>query len=272
MTVISCLISSVGTVHASDSLITQLDQEGNRIPKEWERSKIVPVRYWRGAMSYWGLATYDRYGWSTYDWLREQAQNAAIFPGPQEFAVGVAQSTQCRLNQMAFSSITDAGIGIHFSAYECAGDRWIPELFLISNFTDTNYSSLRPEGVGATREAAKLAASDSGVPIDQVEDQRLFVHQYLHSGRFLIFNNGDPIMFNAVAAGLFTALETLSVRRSLRELTINLLSEIVYRPVETVSELQSQFARPGTRLVGGRIHDLVITPTGDMTSRSGDDK
>ncbi len=272
MTVISCLISSVGTVHASDSLITQLDQDGNRIPKEWERSKIVPVRHWRGAMSYWGLAVYDRYGWSTYDWLREQAQSAAIFPGPQEFAIAVAQSIQCRLNQMAFSSITDAGIGIHFSAYEHAGNRWIPELFLISNFTDTNYSSLRPGGVDATRESAKLAASDLGVPIDQVADQRFFVHQYLHSGRFLVFNNGDPIMFDAVASGLLTALGTLSVRRNLRELTIDLLSEIVYRPVETVSELQSQFGRPGTRLVGGRIHDLIITPTGDMTSQSGDDK
>jgi hypothetical protein len=272
MTVTSCLISSRGTVHACDSLITQLDQGGNHIPKEWERSKIVPVRHWRGAMSYWGLATYERYRWDTYDWLREQAQNAASFSGPEEFAIGVAQGILIRLKQMEFPSPTDAGIGIHFSAYERIGDRWIPELFLISNFADTSYSSLRSEGVGATREAAKSVASDLGHPIDQVEDQRLFVHEYLHSGQFLIFNNGDPIMFNAVATGVFSALRTLSVRRTLRELTIDLLSEIVRRPVEIVSELQSQFARPGTRMVGGRIHDLVIVPTGDMTSRSGDNK
>jgi hypothetical protein len=173
---------------------------------------------------------------------------------------------------MEFPSPTDAGIGIHFSAYERVSDRWIPELFLISNFADTSYSSLRSEGVRATRETAKSVASDLGHPIDQVEDLRLFVYEYLHSGRFLIFNNGDPIMFNAVAAGVFSALRTLAVRGTLREFTIDSLTEIVHRPVEIVTELQSQFARPGTRLVGGRIHDLVIAPTGDMTSQSGDDK
>jgi hypothetical protein len=272
MTVISCLITSLGTAHACDSLITQLGQGGNHIPREWERSKIVPVRHWRGAMSYWGLAIYDRYRWDTYDWLREQAQSAVKFPGPEEFAIEVAQSIQRRLSEMEFPSPTNAGIGIHFSAYERADDRWIPELFLISNFADTSYSSLRSEGVGATREAAKLAASDLGHPIDQVEDQRLFVYEYLRSGRFLIFNNGDPIMFNAVATVVFGALRALSVRRTLRELTIDLLLEIVHRPVDIVSELQSQFTRPGTRLVGGRIHDLVIAPTGDMISRSGDNK
>jgi hypothetical protein len=54
VTVISTVITRYCTVHASDSLITKLQPDGSAIPIEWEQSKIILVRPWRGAMSYWG--------------------------------------------------------------------------------------------------------------------------------------------------------------------------------------------------------------------------
>jgi hypothetical protein len=45
---------------------------------------------------------------------------------------------------------------------------------------------------------------------------------------------------------------------------------LVRRPIESVSRLIADFARPGRRVVGGRPHDLAIDPTGVTYSSTGD--
>src|SRR5215831_14873694 len=42
------------------------------------------------------------------------------------------------------------------------------------------------------------------------------------------------------------------------------------RPVEVVTAIQRDFCAGGKRIGGGRVHDLLITPSGDYSSTSGD--
>jgi hypothetical protein len=50
VTVVATLITKACTVHASDSLITTTQPNGDIQLEEWEASKIIPVRPFRGAM------------------------------------------------------------------------------------------------------------------------------------------------------------------------------------------------------------------------------
>src|SRR5262245_23630981 len=112
MSVISTLISRSGTVHATDSLITRFDANGRRKPEEpedWNTMKIVPVEAWRGAMSYYGLALTDS-GWSTLDWLRQQAAVADRYESAELFAKHIAAQLNQVLSRIVFRVDTDAGI------------------------------------------------------------------------------------------------------------------------------------------------------------------
>jgi hypothetical protein len=122
MTVISAVITRYCTVHASDSLVTALQADGTCKPKEWTRSKIIAVPHWRGAMAFWGLATYDAYNWSTLDWLQEQAQNADQYSTPEEFAQGLTRKLNEAISNMDFARPVDSGIGIHLTVYEYIDD------------------------------------------------------------------------------------------------------------------------------------------------------
>ena len=44
------------------------------------------------------------------------------------------------------------------------------------------------------------------------------------------------------------------------------------KPIEIVSEIQEEFGILGTQAVGGLIHNLAITPDGQYSSDSGDDR
>lgn len=264
MTVISTVITRHCTAHASDSLITELQTDGSRKPKEWQRSKIVAVRPWRGAMAYWGLAKYDAYGWSTVDWLQEQAKDAHQYSSAEEFARGLTEKLGEAIAKMRFSSPVDSGIGIHLTAYEHIDDYWIPELFLVSNWADLSYQSLRPEGVGFSRETNHTISQEPHRPEHREAQYRLKVHEHLHkTGGILIYNNGDPLMFNLAAYAITGMFQTLAKRGTLaRPERVETYLAIARRPVEVVSKAQLDFCREGTRVVGGRLHDLAITPSG----------
>lgn len=269
VTVISTLISRICSAHASDSFITELQTDRTYRVLESQRSKIVIVRHWRGAMAYWGLATCGT--WVTLDWLQHQANEAPAFRSAEEFARAVAIRLQQALSTMQFNRSTDAGIGIHFTTYEYVGNYWIPELFLISNWADPSYTSLRPEGIGMSRETYHIIANEAPRGEHQETRARLRVKGFLDEGGVLIFNNGDPVLFNAAANGLGAVFRELARRGR-----INAPSEITTylamarRPVEIVASVQRDFCQAGTRLVGGRIHDVAVTPGGEYLSTTGD--
>lgn len=271
MTVVSALITKLCTAHASDSLITSLQPDGSHKPLEWEQSKIIPVGKLRGAMTYWGLAKYDAYQWSTFDWLKDQVRALANHNTPEGFAMALTQALRNVVSQMCFYRSTDAGIGIHFSAYEYINSYWIPELFLISNWADTSYSLLRPEGIGLSRETLHTISNCPPLPEHREEKCRLAVHGYLLQGGLIFYNNGDPVMFNSAANAIFSGMRILAERQQLAPIdTTEKQLAVVRRPVELVSAIQRDFCQTGDRVVGGKPHDLAVTPAGVFSSSSGD--
>lgn len=275
MTVISTLITARCTAHATDSLITELQPDGSRMPIDWKKPKIVPVRRFRGAISYWGLAGIHG-GWSTLEWLTAQVQNAVNSPSPEDFAQELARRLQQEITGIAVATPIDRGIGLHFTAYECVGDRWIPELFLVSNWQDPSYTAIRPTGVGYSRETLASLDGRGWQPDDRRADLRILVSQFLHGegvyqgrGKGLFrYNNGDPSLYNPPANAIQGMLTTMAERRWLKALGVSEAIQLARRPVEVVSEIQRDFCRADRRIVGGKIHDLAITPGGRYASSS----
>jgi hypothetical protein len=138
MTVVALIITMHCTAHASDSLIAVRQEDGTLKVKETQKTKLIPVRPWRGAMAYWGLAKLGPNMW-TLDWLRQQASLAREQDPPEIFAELLAQKLTHAVNTLTRQSFVrpeNTGLGIHFTAYERVRDYWIPELFQIQNWTD----------------------------------------------------------------------------------------------------------------------------------------
>jgi hypothetical protein len=271
MTVISTLITRHCTVHSTDSLISEI-KDGNYCPMEWEKSKIIPIVRFRGAMSYWGLAKCDKFRWSTYEWLSKQVQDSNCFTSAEELAYNISDKLNLALSTMRFSKPEHYGIGIHFTAYERIDDYQIPELFLISNFADTNYTSLRGEGVGVSRETFHVISEYPPLAEHRDKPYRLAVHNFLNDkdGMF-IYNNGDPILFNPLSNAIHQCFNTLYQRKQLKNDTkIATHMALARRPIEMISKAQADFCLEGKQLVGGKPHDLAITPNGSYESTTGD--
>ena len=270
MTVISTLITRAGTVHVTDSLITRLNRLGEREPTEWQETKIIPVRAWRGAMSYYGLAQIEGL-WSTLDWLRDQAGKANAFRTPMDFAQALAKSLDQAVASLPIRREIDKGIGIHFSTYESIDGYWIPDLIHISNWSDPSYTALRSTGVGASADLSGAVSKQNPELKGDVTAVRLKVHRNIHDGMWPIYNNGDPLLFNKAATTIFDMFKDISDRGILRDPdNIDTIRALARRAVEIVSNIQHDLCRHGTRVVGGRIHDLSIKPNGDYYSTSGD--
>jgi hypothetical protein len=176
------------------------------------------------------------------------------------------------LQARTFRNTLERGIGIHFSAYEEVSGYWIPELFHIRNWTDESYSAVR-ESVEVTRETfgtTQNTRDRSGA--DGSPERRVQVYKSLQEGKMLIFNNGDPALFNPIANGVLSTLSGLHQRRELRDPTdVRTHLAIARRPVAIASKLLTDFARNDMRRVGGKPHDLAIAPNGQMTSTTGDE-
>lgn len=271
MTVIASLITRRCTVHATDSLLTEKQQNGTLKALEWGKTKIIPVTAWRGAMSYWGLASVEGQ-WNILDWLKDKASMASNFDSAEAFAFDLASKLSIVLSRWKFTKPEDAGIGIHFSCYERIADRWIPELFLISNWSDPSYSSLKPTGIGYSRETYGTL-SNQGFEVEHSQRQyRMQVHDYIFNRGWIRYNNGDPKLFNPIANTILSMLAEMDKRRILRDMDdVKTQVSLARTPVEFVSRMQRDFYLPGTRIVGGSIHDLAITPEGQYFSTSGDE-
>ena len=77
-------------------------------------------------------------------------------------------------------------------------------------------------------------------------------------GRIIHF---DPLLLVILIAGwsLIFASASLAVRRTSEQ----------WLPVEFVARMQRTLTPKKRRLVGGQIHDLVITPLGEYSSSTG---
>ncbi|MFB3920628.1 MAG: hypothetical protein ACE145_02850 [Terriglobia bacterium] len=272
MSIVSVVITKQCTVHASDSFITKRVGRQKYEVLEKQQSKITRVPRWRGALSYWGLAGYNGGDFSTLHWLQQRAHDAVKVPTAEEFAGALAADLSKIIGKVNFADPTDAGIGIHFTAYELISNVWIPELFLISNWQDTNYAGVHSDGFRVSRETFHVAFDADSLPAHRDPEYRLQVHKFLHQGKILRFNNGDPILFNLAAKGLLSMFQELAARETLENPDrIDTYRAIARRPIEVVASAQRDFCRVGTRIVGGKPHDLAITPGGEYTSTTGDE-
>ena len=271
MTVVATIISRHATAHASDSFITSLTRGGNRHIEEARRTKIVAVPHWRGIMAYYGLAQVSARKWSTLNWLRAQASTAPKYADPDTFAQTLAIDLQRALRSMGLDKNPAAGIGIHFSVYEHIENYWIPELFHITNWTNTDYDTLRGDGIASSRQTYGNLNLSEPPPSLSPTEQRLLVREFLRRGGMFIFNNGDPFLFNPVAQSIFAGMRALSQRGWLASSDqARLLRQLSATPIRVVSQLHRGFSKKGRRVVGGIIHNISITPTGIYDSDTGD--
>jgi hypothetical protein len=269
MSVISLVISKACTAHASDSFLTEL-KNGTHHIRESKQSKISRVPAFRGALAYWGLALYAGPKWSTHKWLDRRAAGASQSADPEKFASALAHDLGSALAQLGVTGIT-SGIGIHFTAYERVNGQRIPELFLISNWTDTSYSAVTPGPLRVTRETFHAISGKAPAQAHALPAARMQVHAFLQAGNILTFNNGDPLLYGPAAAGIFTMLQRIALRGQLSNTSsMRVWASLARRPVEIVSKAQQDFCRLGQRLVGGKPHELVIDSTGQYFSSTGD--
>lgn len=269
MTVISALITRYGTAHASDSLLTKLKPDGSREVVEDRRTKLVHVKHWRGALAYWGLAQCGN--WSTLEWLRGRSGTASQFSSPEAFANALAVDLNDELAKFAVPNTSDKGLGIHFTAYERMNDRWIPELFLISNWEGIPYTKIRPTGVGASRETYHTLKNVPSAPEHRNVEFRVAVYEALQWGTMFRYNNGDPELFNPIANAILDAFFALTQRGILdKPSNEKTHCALVRRPIEVASRLVGDFSGQGTRIIGGKPHDLCILSSGQCWSSTGD--
>ncbi len=272
MTVIATVITRHYTALASDSFITIAQQDGSRQVIEDRASKLIRVPSWRGAMAYWGLAMLGA-DWNTKQWLGARAASAGDHDSAEEYAAALSSSLTREIGQRRFRTPTDSGLGIHFTAYERVDGYSIPELFLISNWTDTSYSAVRPNGFQMTRETyATLQKLHDRPPEQREVRNRRAVHAALHDTALMFrFNNGDPVLFNPVADSVLNTFATLYSRGQVHDSgSARTHLSLVRRPVDVVSTLLADIAEPGSRLIGGRPHDLAVSPAGRYESTTGD--
>lgn len=272
MTAVSTVITSSFTVHASDSFITTPVGQGQFQILESQQTKIVRVPAFRGAISYWGCATLPADGsrWNTLRWLRTQAQTAAQERTAAAFAESLGHRLTLAMRASPFAA--PLGLGMHFTAYELIDGYSIPEFFHIRNWTDATYTTLRPEGFRVTRETyGVLKGVHERPPTDGAPEARREVHAALHDGRIIyIFNNGDPVLFNAAAGSILNIIGEVQRRGHIRASDAATHRAMARRPIQIISELLSSFAKKESRVIGGKPHDLAISPDGSYSSDSGD--
>ena len=273
MTVISTIITRYCTAHASDSFLTEF---GSGKIRESQQSKLVRLPALRGAIGYWGLAWLDD-GWNTHQWLRDRAKSTGGTDSPSAFAEDCATELTAELRRRTWAEPLHSGLGIHFTAYEFISGYWIPELFVLSRWTDATYREVLPDyRFRVTRETYAtlkgLNPPEGRSPEFGQVDYRLKVHAALHDTPLMFqFNNGDPALFNPIANCVLNTFAQLSDRGQLSDpSSIKTHLAICRRPVEIVSKLLADFAAPATRLIGGKPHDLAVTSGGVYQSTTGD--
>jgi hypothetical protein len=155
--------------------------------------------------------------WCTHDWLHDLAKRCANRSSPELIADKAVEELNSKLGTISSRESRNRGIGIHFTAYEHIQDYWIPELFLITNYSDTSYQNLHPNGVRVSREAYHTHNKEEPRQEHRVESFRLSVHNALQSGEILCYNNGDPEMFNSMMNTMINAVRIAKRRDKLRD-------------------------------------------------------
>jgi hypothetical protein len=268
MTAISALITKNWIAAASDSLLTEFHPTTNQITFiEFRKSKIVPIRKFKAAVAYWGLAKVGH--WRTYDFLKSLASDADNFETFELFANNMRNKLKDKIDGFNFTNRLHKGIGIHLIGYETINNIQVPELFLICNFTDPTYS--RVGDIAISRHLYKTLPVEYRSDNHTFEAQREKISEFLNQNRLFIFNNGDPLLFNPAANAIHKMFKT-ALERGVLKNNHNTNLKLVSRPIEIIKKVQSDFFESDNIRIGGKIHHLLITNRGDFISDTGDNE
>ena len=162
--------------------------------------------------------------------------------------------------------------GGELTAYETLPFGAIPELFWITNWRGDysvlpNPVSQRQTVVAVDQRRSKLVKLPTGAQPNQ--EQRLRVRDFIDQHTLLRYNQGDPLLFNQQADAILNSAEVLRVRGALIPNRIDYAGRLALMPVEAVCNTQRWLSRRGTRAVGGKPHNLIITPQGQFSSHTG---
>ena len=279
MTLISALISVKGTAVATDSLITvKATEDPTSVEQiEWETPKLVRLAKFSGTISFWGDFVAEviitkfqgkithKFGWTLYEWLRTKSTNIT-----EETLEAFVQSLTAELQEEFFKlGRQNRGIGLHVTGYEYLDNTYIPELFLISNYADTSYTTLRE--LSYSRETFHTITNTPPAENHRDLECRRVVYSHLVNGGLIIYNNGDPSLFNPVLQATWNSfLDSRNRGRIKDTFELNELASLVRRPIEFVSKFQTDFFKKDKILIGGRIHDLAVWRDKNYISTSGD--
>jgi len=275
MTLISALISKRGVAVATDSLLTIVRKNAPNIYVEWKKSKIIPIPKLNACISYWGFAGVLKgipkdgddvvFGWQTHEWLSKQSANSSNL-SLEEFTKKLRDNLEHEMKSLPGNI---PGIGLHITGIEKVGDYRIPELFLVTNFKDPTYQETKE--LTCSRETFHTISGQPPADAHGQQDYRMKVNEFLNTQGFLIYNNGDPTLFNPFANSFFSSLNIAQQRGKAKNIeTVEDTVPIVRFPIEAVSQIQQKFYDPTKKIIGGRVHDLSINDNGIMKSTSGD--
>ncbi|MDD4058907.1 MAG: hypothetical protein PHO95_08445 [Bacteroidales bacterium] len=266
MTAISALITKNWIAAASDSLLTEFYPNTNTIKHiEFKKSKIVPIRKFKAAAAYWGLAKINN--WNIYDFLKSLAAKADRFETFEGFANNLKDELKLKLDSIPFSNSNYKGIGIHLLGYEEINNQSVPELFLICNYTSPTYSEVSELSI--SRNLYKTLPGELRKTGDTLEGQRIKIVNFLNNGGTLIFNNGDPELFNPAANAIHNMFNVAMSRDVLID-DYKKYMKLTSRPIEVIKNMQKDFFKKDFVRVGGKIHHLLITNQGNFFSDTDD--
>ena len=268
MTAISAFITKDWIGTASDSLVIEFHPKKNEISQiDFKKSKIVPIRKFKAAAAFWGLAKVEK--WNTYDFLIAQAAKADSFTSFEDFANTLKAQLENKLNSIPVTNPDHKGIGIHLVGFESINNQDVPELFLISNYTDLSYSHVGELAI--SRRLFDTLPDELKTDATSIEKKREKIMAFLNDGKAFIFNNGDPILFMPVANTVLTIFNVVRTRNVLKT-GEETFAKFVSSPIEIIKNIQKGFFDKKYIRVGGKIHNLLITKQGDFISSTGDNR
>jgi hypothetical protein len=263
MTVISAIISKKCIAVASDSLLTVYNKHQKTFEEiETQKPKIVKVERLKAILSYWGFVAKSRYSqWTTYDFLCRMVKNNINCNSIQDFANYIKENL---INEIG-SELRTNGIGIHLIGYS---KKLTPEFYLISNYADTQYNKFRELSVSSELYGT-LIKHHSELSESTTEDKKAeTINDFLNKGHMFVYNNGDPAMFNFMYCGYYQTYQVAKKRIPITANEIEVCRFLAREPIQTVANIQRCLYDNEHRLVGGRIHDLVLEKNGMKYSSS----
>ncbi|TGM45984.1 hypothetical protein [Leptospira vanthielii] len=264
MTINSAIIAKNGIIVVTDSLLTARKENGETEYIAWKKSKIIFNEKLGFAITYWGFAgnwepKRKKFQFSTFDFLNSLMDDCAEKKYSLSDTAKYFHEKWSIKNQI----LANPGIGMHLVGNEKVGNNYIPELYLLSNFTDPSYQNIGNFNI--TRETYHTISKDENFENHSSDEIRIQVLEYLKNNELLIFNNGDPIFFNIIANSIFNSIKYANSVNKLKPLnTLTELSKIPISTVEFISKLQNNFFRKGEQIVGGKVHAIGINEKGKI--------